>query len=68
MGHWFALDSLFRVQPKDVFASDQGKPDVVKSRVLKIQQMLHEPSLALHWYEWDHIKFDTVRLTTVRLI
>lgn len=42
----------------DVFDPHQGDPSVVLSRVQAIQKRLNMP-LALHWYVWDEIAFDT---------
>mmetsp|Transcript_13392 Transcript_13392/g.22430 ORF Transcript_13392/g.22430 Transcript_13392/m.22430 type:complete len:1054 (+) Transcript_13392:30-3191(+) len=37
----------------DVFNRTGGDPVVVRDTVTKIAQLLREPSLILHWYEWQ---------------
>ena len=57
--HWQCLD---------VFNNTGGDPMVVRERIGEIAQLLKEPSLLLHWYEWQQgpekapskrYKFDT---------
>lgn len=68
---WYRNNSIWintHWQCHDVFNDAGGDPSVVLENTQKIANLLNEPSLALHWYEWQQgpdpspearYKFDT---------